>query len=306
MAINQSPDCMISMSNTIRFLLISCLLVGSFGESISRADIIIDDYTAATNDRFTNDPTFVAADFNLSGVGQSSNGRWATAIARNVVISADHFRPSGSITFFETNDPNGAQVIRTIVSGIKVPNTDLYLAVLDSFLPESIVHYSFATEPLSGPVGALTSAGIYQGMNAFLFGRSPENNPANRNQAVGRNRISGYLENVDFLGNSDNDALLLFYDSPGDPDYVQFEAYLQSGDSGGPMFVDIDGEFILLGTNAFINQGGINNPPAFSGINYTGNQAAFINAFIAQNIPEPSGLALLITAGLIGLSRRRR
>lgn len=294
------------VSKVLRVLAVSGLLVGLIGVTPSRADIIIDGYTAQTNDRFTNHASFIAADFNLSGVGQASNGRWATAISRNVIISANHFRPTGTITFFETNDPNGNFVTRTVVSGIKVPNTDLYLGVLDSFLPGSIVHYSFATEPLSGPEGTLVSAGIYQGMNAYLFGRSPETQASNRDHAVGRNRISGYLENVDFAGNSDNDALLLIYDSPGDPNYVDFEAYLQSGDSGGPLFVDIDGEFRLMGTNAFINSGGINNPPVFSGINYTGNQTEFINDFIIQSIPEPSALVILMTTAVILIPRRRR
>ncbi len=296
----------ITMRKILHLLLVPGLLIGLIGVTPSRADIIIDDYTAQTNDRFTNDASFIAAGFDLSGVGQASNGRWATAISRNVIISANHFRPTGTITFFETNDPDGNSVTRTLVSGIKIPNTDLFLGVLDSFLPGSIAHYSFATEPLSGPNGTLVAAGTYQDRNAYLFGRSPETQAANRDQAVGRNRISGYLENVDFAGNSDNDALLLFYDSPGDSNYVDFETYLQSGDSGAPLFVEIDGEFRLLGTNAFINNGGINNPPVFSGINYTGNQTAFINDFITQSIPEPNALALLIAAGVLVLNRRRR
>lgn len=78
------------------------------------ADIIIDGYTNATNDRFTNDGTFIMSGFDLSGVGQASTGRWATAISRNVIISANHLSPSGTISFFPGNDASATPVTRTI------------------------------------------------------------------------------------------------------------------------------------------------------------------------------------------------
>jgi hypothetical protein len=290
-----------------RSWIVICLTV--FGLSTAlRADIIIDDYTAATNDRFTNNSAFVANSFNLSGVGQMTGSlAWGTAISRNVIISAAHAIPAGTIHFYANNDPTSTPVVRSVLSGVKVPNTDLYVALLDSDLPASIVHYSFATEFLSGPVGNLVGAGSFQNMNAYLFGRSPEPHPMFHDQAVGRNRISGYVENVNFLGNTDNDALLLFYDQPSSPDYVQYEAYLQPGDSGGPLFVEIGGQLVLLGTNAFINLGGLGgNPPFFSGVNYIGNQAGFINNYIATNVPEPSSLTLLAIGNLALLLVRRR
>jgi hypothetical protein len=288
-------------------LLLSCAAVVALTSSI-RADIIIDGYTAATNDRFTNNGAFIAGGFNLSGVGQMTGSlAWGTAISRNVIISAAHAPPVGTINFYTNNDPTGAPVVRTVMSGVQIPNTDLYLAVLDSNLPASIVHYNYATQALSGPNGSLVGAGIYQNLNAYLFGRSPAAHPNWQDQAVGRNRISGYVENVNFNGNSDVDALLMFYDSVGHPDYVQYEAYLQGGDSGGPLFVDIGGQLVLLGTNAFINSGGLGgNPPFFSGVNYTGNQAAFINEYIVANIPEPSAITLLAIGNLGMLLIRRR
>jgi hypothetical protein len=148
-------------------------------------------------------------------------------------------------------------------------------------------------------------------LNAYLFGRSPEADDGNpnewiRSQAVGRNSITGYVENINFLGNTDNDALLLFYEGGGGAGSVQYEAYLQGGDSGAPMFVDINGQLVLLGTNAFINTGGLGGtPPIFSGINYTGNQAAFITNYI-NAVPEPSVVFLLALGQLGCLFRRRR
>jgi hypothetical protein len=185
------------------------------------------------------------------------------------------------------------------------------LAVLDSNLPASIVHYNFATQALSGPAGNLASAGIYQNLNAYLFGRSPDADDSTaagrvRSQAVGRNRITGYVENIGFNGNADADSLLMFRDSSSGPDYVQYESFLQGGDSGGPMFVDVGGgSLVLLGTNAFIGNTGPPNNIDFSGINYMGNQATFITNYI-NSVPEPSALLVLGLTHLGLLLQRRR
>jgi hypothetical protein len=272
-----------------------------------RADIIINGYTAATNDRFTNDAAFVGAGFNFSGVGQmqgAGNLGWATAISRNVVISAAHAFPANAISFYASNDPAGTLVTRNIIpgSGVQIPGTDLYLAVLDSNLPASIVHYNYATQALSGPAGSLANAGIYQNLNTFMFGRSPAVHPDDRDQAVGRNRITGYVENVNFNGNPNVDALLMFFDDSSSPDFVPFEALFQGGDSGGPTFVEVNGQLVLLGTNAFIGTAG---SATFSGINYTGNQAAFITNFI-NSVPEPTSFSLFAVGSLAVLMRRRR
>jgi hypothetical protein len=271
----------------------------------SQADIIIDGYTANTNDRFTNNAAFIGAGLNFSGVGQDGSGRWATAISRNVVISAAHFPPSGTVNFYATND-SSSLVTRSIVASTQIFGTDLYLGVLDSNLPSSITHYSFATQPIMGTAGFLTNASVYQSLNTYMFGRSPVAHPAWQDQAVGRNRITGYLENSGFNGNTDADSLLMFYEANSSPDYVQYESYLQVGDSGAPLFVDIGGgNLVLLGTNAFINTGGLGgSPPFFSGINYTGNQATAITNII-NSVPEPSSL-LLVALGQLGLILRRR
>ena len=273
----------------------------------ARADIQINGYTDATNDRFSNDPSFIVAGFNLSGVGQTETREWATAISRNVIISAAHLAPVGKVYFFPGNDPTATPVIRNIASGTKISQTDLYLAVLDDPLPASITHYQVASESLVGTPGALASAGVYQGVNAYMFGLSPKSYPVfYTEQAVGRNRINGYLENIPFAGNTDNDMLVLRYDSVGDPDYVQYESHIVGGDSGAPLFADVGGTLRVLGVNsAQLSSGG-----AFygSGITYTGNRFSDIDNFIrAAAVPEPASIALLATvAGTAAIMRRKR
>ncbi len=280
-----------------------------------QADISIDGYTDATNDRFTNSTEFVMAGFDLSGVGQVSSGRWATAISRNVVISAEHFSPgtSDTVTFFAGNDPTQAPVRRQILSREDVPGTDLMLIVLNGNLPSNIKHYTYAREALAGtPPQAgvpwdVADAGIYQGLNAYLFGRSPKSNEAFQDQAVGRNVVSGFSENVPFGNNPDVDSIVFTRDESTSSDFVEFEARFVVGDSGGPTFVDLNGELTLLGTNAFIyDSGAFETTGPGSGINYIGNQAGFIDEFILANaVPEPSGV-IWVAAGVLGLLRRRR
>lgn len=289
------------------------------------ADILIDGYTDTTNDRFTNSSSFILNGLDLSGVGQTNLGpgglpsNWATAISRNVVLSAYHARPNinETIHFYPGNDPSVSSVQRHVVSGIKIGGangTDLYLGLLNRELDDSIRAYDFAQEPLDGSPPAngnafLELAGRYQGLNAYVFGTSPFDEDSNlldartnfNDLAVGRNKISGYSENFPFNSNQDNDVLILYHENDGDADFVPFEARVRGGDSGAPLLVDIDGDLKLLGTNGFLLSG-----DAGFGVNYTGNQAAAINNFISVNsVPEPSSVSIMILA-LMGVGSRRK
>ena len=283
----------------------------------AQASIVIDGYTAATNDRFTNSPSFIASGFDLSGVGQSSSGRWATLISPNVVISANHLAPSTGdvINFYASNNPNSEVVQRTITStSIRVGSTDLWLGVLNANVPSSIRSYNYATQILSGPTSPgqilLGDAGIFQNANAYLMGLSPTNHPAFQSQAIGRNLITGFSENVDF-GGTDNDTLIMRYDAPGNSAYTQYEAHFSGGDSGGPMFIQVGNDLVLVGTNAFVLSNTPGGPVLASAVNYVGNQASNISDFVAINaVPEPSSicLAVLAVGAVVGrgfMARRR-
>lgn len=299
------------MTNLFRIAFTLLAIAFNAGSNSVSAALVITGYTDATNDRFSNDAAFIASGFDLSGIGQAGTGRWATAISRNVVITAAHFRPTGQVFFQPSNDPTVAPVVRTIVSGTRVGSSDLYVSVLNKPLPSSIAHYSFATETLAGPPpsvdGAiLVPAGIYQGLNAYMFGLSPFNESLDQNrspytdQAVGRNLISGFSDDFPFQSNTDNDSLILFFDAEGSQNHVPYEARVLGGASGAPLFVDIDGEFRLLGVNSFRF-----NDNSASGVSYIGNKTSLINGFIAVHaVPEPGSMAVLaICTGVVAIRR---
>lgn len=271
----------------------------------TRAQIVVANFDTTVNDRFSNSSDFILDGFDVTGVGRVDGGaRWATAISRNVVVSANHARPSlgDTITFNTNNDPNGPTVSRTITSSLRVTNTsagtfgDVWLGVLDGDLPASIASYSFLDQPLS--FGLLPSLQT----EAYFFGR-PSGATINTGQTVGTNRITGFWEDFTLNGGTlgTSDYLYATDDPPGAPNYLDNEASLQVGDSGAPVFVADGSDLLLLGTNA------LRQPNA---LNYLGNEADEINAFISVNatasVPEPS--CCLVLSALMGpvLLRRRR
>jgi len=252
--------------------------------SDASADIVIDGYTDATNDRFTNSGSFIGSGFDFSGVGRRSG--WGTLISPNVVIGAAHAIGAGDYHFYEDNDPNGTPVVGP-----------------------SIAHYDFAQEAITAPAfdantnTELYNSGSFQNEVAYVFGVSPATSADTRvDQAMGRNRITGYIENLPFQSNTNNDSILFARDMMGDADWVQHETLVQGGDSGAPVFVERNGGLLLIGINSFVT-----TDAGFSGITYTGNLTTEINDFIALNaVPEPSSATIVVIAGVAVFVRRRR
>lgn len=124
-----------------------------------KAAIQIDSYSSPIHNRFedSDDPDqFFLSSFDFSGVGQDSNGRWATLIGENTIISANHFKPSGSISFYPDNDPASPAVTLGITSDSqRIGNSDLWLARLDSYAPTSIQIYDYAAIPETSRVALL-------------------------------------------------------------------------------------------------------------------------------------------------------
>ena len=308
------------------------------GLNSASAQITIDNFSDATNNRFTNDTNFIGADFDFSGVARTTdNGRWGTLISSNAVLTAQHFRPAvGSIfEFFPDNDSTSSPFEAIVTGTERVGNTDLSIAILDRNVDSSIAIYNFATveyegqEPttITNPDGStanLTSFNIdpneidIVGERALVFGISESDNPSrSTDQAVGENLVFGYSENVIFGPNTDNDTIIFERDPAGSDNFLTHETYVQSGDSGAPTFL-IDSEsdeLVLLGVNSFQLNGQAPDPFQSSGVTYTGNQVEEINAILTANafsvasvvsVPEPGCLVALTFIGFGILGRRNR
>ncbi len=282
---------------------------------LASSAIQINNFTELVNDRFADSDNFIANAYDLSGIGRSadkSQGRWGTLVSSNVFISANHFHPDAgnSMTFYATNDPNGASATRTVQSGQRIGDSDVWVGILSDPVPSGYATYTFASDPISSSLDFLLSD--YNDADAYLFGRSPTAYATELlNVAVGRNRISDWVPNVT-VGSTTDNALLARKDESGDSGYVPYESYLQGGDSGGPLFVDTGSEFVFVSSNWFIAT--LDEPSAglvgdYNGFTYLGNYADDIQAIIDANpVPEARHYALavgLVLGGLLTLRNRR-
>ncbi|MFU8848020.1 MAG: hypothetical protein ACNA77_04805 [Opitutales bacterium] len=144
--------------------------------------ILIDNFSSATNDRFANDPQFIANSYNLSGIAIANDGRWVTMISENVFLSAHHFFPADgtSVTFYGSNDPAGINTTRVIQKSERIGSSDIRIGTLDAGLGSGFSFYDFATQntsnnntaPGGGPNSANSESFInspYYNADAYLF-----------------------------------------------------------------------------------------------------------------------------------------
>ncbi|MFU8848021.1 MAG: hypothetical protein ACNA77_04810 [Opitutales bacterium] len=93
------------------------------------------------------------------------------------------------------------------------------------------------------------------------------------------------MNSVPAAGTTDA-AMVAVDNSPGDANYLQYEAFLQVGDSGAPMMVDNgSGSLTIVGMNWF--NGSLGSGEDVNGFSYVGNYDAEIQAYIDANpVPE--------------------
>ena len=292
--------------------IILALLLGTVS---GRAAIAIDGFSSDANDRFANNAaSFIGANYNWSGVGRTTSSRWGTLVSRNVFISANHYHPAvdSLFEFYPDNDPNATPVTRTVASGQRIGTSDVWVGVLSTPVPESIATYDFPNEQINN-FTEFTHSSIYEEV-AWMWGLSPTVFSVPTDMAVGRNMLDNWYDHDtnpdDTLG---DDAIMAVRNLSGDKNYVSYEAYLQSGDSGGPLFtLDTDDQLLLTGINWFIDQDvlipGLGSRD-ISGFSYLGNYANDIQTIInAHPVPEPeiSGMFVGIVVMTVGIFRRRQ
>ena len=241
-----------------RFTFIVTVLFPLVFANIALADMYLegvggDHAMSATNDRFYTgaDRAFIGANMDLSGVGLSSGGSWATMISPQYFISAYHDHPGAgqTVTFYEGDTTSsGAHTFTVdstyILTSYNGSPSDVYIGKLPTPIPASdnIAYYPVLNLPNSD----------YAGTTIYTYGYP------NR---LGENVISSigpYTE----AGESQT-GMFFNYDVPG---VGPSESYLMGGDSGGPSFSLVNGKLALMGEH-FSNWGtsGLPGAPGTTG-----------------------------------------
>lgn len=190
----------------LKFIIISivCLCGNLFGA------MRITGYNPARHDRFYDgaDKAFIGEQLDWSGIGHDVNGRWVTMISPTCGLTITHWPAYGAVTFYEENTTAHGSHVVNVLSRVDISGSDL-----------SVLH--LASQP---PVATYALPGYaddwYIGTNLWLCG-SP-----NR---VGRN------EGTEITSFPYHELLMSVME--GTPD----EAYVQTGDSGGPTVVLLNG-----------------------------------------------------------------
>jgi hypothetical protein len=289
-------------------------IVAFFTAGHCPAALVIQGYDAIFHDRFANNSNFIGSGFDWTAVGRTAS-TWGTLISPSFALTVTHGAASGPIRFYQSNDPNGAFIQRTIVENIILTqsgvdrSSDLTLSRLSA--PITGVNYA--------PILDISPTEI-QGSTQFVFGLSNTLDPFT-NMRLGRNHID--LAELAFShpnlnnGNSKNDVTLWDYDNPGG--VGRDEAWVQGGDSGAPSFVVINGIPTLVGVHWFqFGAGSFGFPNPGSGDTLVSSFIDEINSAIAATgsservltivaVPEPSaGLLILSFASVWGFRRRKR
>lgn len=288
-----------------RLLAIIVLIPISYGY----AAISIDGFSKLANDRFANDAQFIANSFDLSGIGIANDGRWVTMVSENVFLSANHFFPSNgtSVTFYSSNDADAGSLTRTIESSQRIGSSDIRIGTLNAGLSNAFTSYSFATDNTTndntgggGPFGANSESFInspYFEADAYLFGRSQSSLTVSQDMAVGRNKLDTWFDSITAAGITD-DAMGSRIDTNGEANYLQYEAFLQVGDSGAPLMVEeTPGSLTIVGLNWLQANDGSND---FNGFSYVGNYDGEIQSYIDAN-PVPEVRSFGLFAGMLAI-----
>lgn len=255
-------------------------------------------------------PNFVAAGYDLSGVGWGTNSFQSfTMISDQYFVFATHHPPPNSSIFFYSPADNAVvsyTIDTTFSLALEYPlqapgnhlKSDLSIGRLTTTIDpaDDIAFY---------PILDLPTSGDYLGQDLLVYGWSA---------AVGTGVIEG-LGGVNLYwdattpGIASDDVLntVTNFDALNDTFVMSYtqgagagEALLQGGDSGSPSFVVWNGSLALVGVH--------------SAVSGSTNYDVFIPAYLTQlsdegipisTVPEPTTLLLLGCAGFVTLAARR-
>ncbi|MDL5053114.1 hypothetical protein QQ056_06090 [Oscillatoria laete-virens NRMC-F 0139] len=208
----------------------------------------------------TNNPTFFAADYDLSGVGwnNANSGQSFTVISPNHAVGATHFLPGVGATIRFLN-ADGALVSRTVSAQTQIAGTDLAMLTFSTSLTES-------DQVKINPVLFNPVLDEYLDMPLWMYGFTAKMGSSNTIDGFG---------NILIGGPSNTFAMVSYqnYTTPG-------QARGQVGDSGSPSFTPWDGQLALVGVHSAIGSvvvsPGVTNDATFDA--FVPNYIAALNA----------------------------
>lgn len=278
----------------------------------AKAAINIDGFATETNDRFANDSSFIAHNFDLSGVAIADNGRWITMISENVFLSAHHYFPANgtSVTYYGTNSTSENATTRIIEQSERIGSSDLRIGTINAGLGNDFSFYDYATDDTTFNYSFANANSFnnspYHLSDAFIFGRSPSNFSTSQDIAVGRNRLDEWFDSVSAAGTVD-DAIASAVNASGDGNFLTYEAAVNFGDSGAPMMVSDGNVLTIVGINWFTATVGAQS---YNGYSYVGNYDIEIQSYIDANpVPEIRFFSIIfsfLVLNFVILSQRRR
>lgn len=281
--------------------IIATLIISTLCTPAAWPALSLQSYSAASHHRFADDPAFIGSGYDWSGVAY--NGDWATRISDTYYVTAWHARATGSLTFYEDNDPLGNTVTRTSSSLTRIGTTDIAIGRFSSSPGATIAIYGIADEFTTQ---ATFASSPYFDMEAFVVGLNGTGGNTTTNFRVGRNELDGFYDDVVLVPPAANVTDMITYDNDS-PGLGADEAYLQSGDSGAPLFITVGSELVLIGIHAGID-------PTLSASSFLSNYITEISALVEAGgesltlisaVPEPSS-SLLFALGAVILMLRRR
>ena len=281
--------------------IIATLIISTLCTPAAWPALSLQSYSAASHHRFADDPAFIGSGYDWSGVAY--NGDWATRISDTYYVTAWHARATGSLTFYEDNDPLGNTVTRTSSSLTRIGTTDIAIGRFSSSPGATIAIYGIADEFTTQ---ATFASSPYFDMEAFVVGLNGTGGNTTTNFRVGRNELDGFYDDVVLVPPAANVTDMITYDNDS-PGLGADEAYLQSGDSGAPLFITVGSELVLIGIHAGID-------PTLSASSFLSNYITEISALVEAGgesltlisaVPEPSS-SLLFAMGAVILMLRRR
>jgi hypothetical protein len=331
------------MSGLSRLFIILCLTFGVsslWGLYVQVLDSDVHDWVRNQDiDDNRSGNQFIGYNFDWSGVGRSSDGKWATMIGPKHFLSANHFRPGNgtTITFFIRDFSTGAVSTdtATVVGGQRIGSTDLWIGEIDA-KPAGVTTYSIFSgasgsdyqgigqEDLNGTLPDLASNPDDVTDLVFMVGRvSGDNSATTFRVGMQSSSLFSTTRQFDFGSGSVpiGDSVNFPYNEAGKSFslFDDYEGFLQNLDSGGPTFyapgtntdtitgTGTPSTMLLFGIHA--GKIGADNAPVqgnFSVDTLPGQYMTEINAVLAT-IPEPRSWALIMATliSIVVLAQKR-